>query len=200
MKKLFFLFLTLTVLSCGKDDGPQFRTDVNMYFYGKTSLDARGSVSWGEGMSLRDSVLFVAKYAFWSMGRGDDAPDGWARGFAPEQRDTINCRLGYPATDVIMPPIGLSTVFTHNYHDLVIVVKVQDGVVLHPNSIKICNENQLDTVAYIPNSVFRNAGQEIAKAYEEEDYEKCYELFDKAYVYIPITGEKWRALKAAGIE
>lgn len=57
-----------------------------------------------------------------------------------------------------------------------------------------------DTLGYIPNRILKKAQQDIQEAYASGDFETCYRLFDTAFVFIPITGERWRALKEAGIE
>lgn len=59
---------------------------------------------------------------------------------------------------------------------------------------------RLDTLGYVPNRILKKAQQDIQDAYAKKDFATCYNLFDTAFVFIPITGEKWRALKEAGIE
>ncbi len=59
---------------------------------------------------------------------------------------------------------------------------------------------RFDTLGYIPNRILKKAQQDIQDAYAKKDFATCYNLFDTAFVFIPITGEKWRALKEAGIE
>ena len=58
----------------------------------------------------------------------------------------------------------------------------------------------LDTLGYIPNSILKKAQQDIQVAYTKQDFETCYSLFDTAFRFYPITGEKWRALKESGVE
>ena len=53
-----------------------------------------------------------------------------------------------------------------------------------------------DTIAYVPNKVVRAAEDEIHAAFNSQDYDKCLQLFETAYVFQPITGAQWRALKA----
>lgn len=56
----------------------------------------------------------------------------------------------------------------------------------------------VDTIAYLPNSVMREAEQRIKAAYDGEDYTTCYRLFEDAFIFYPITGAEWLELKAAG--
>lgn len=53
-----------------------------------------------------------------------------------------------------------------------------------------------DTIGYIPNRVVDQAEAAIHTAFEAEDYDECMRLFEQAYIFIPITGAEWRALKA----
>ena len=52
-----------------------------------------------------------------------------------------------------------------------------------------------DTIAYIPNSVMREAQGRIEKAYNEGNYTEVYKLFNETFRFRPITGKKWRELK-----
>lgn len=63
-----------------------------------------------------------------------------------------------------------------------------------------CKNMGRDTIAYIPNTILREAEKNIKEAYAQGDYETCYKLFDTALSFYPITGAEWRALKAQGIE
>ena len=56
-----------------------------------------------------------------------------------------------------------------------------------------------DTIAYIPNAVMREAQGRIEKAYNEGNYTEVYKLFHETFRFRPITGKKWRELKAQGL-
>lgn len=56
-----------------------------------------------------------------------------------------------------------------------------------------------DTIAYIPNAVMREAQGRIEKAYNEGNYTEVYKLFNETFRFRPITGKKWRELKAQGL-
>ena len=106
------------------------------------------------------------------------------RSFADEQRDTISepPRLLMWATDIIMLDGELQTGWIEAV-DIVFVRCLDDDCQIR------------DTIAYIPNSVLRSTEQAIREAYEAQDIEACYDIFDNAYRFTPITGEEWRALK-----
>lgn len=56
-----------------------------------------------------------------------------------------------------------------------------------------------DTIAYIPNAVMREAQVKIEKAFNDSNYTEVYKLFNETFRFRPITGKKWRELKAQGL-
>lgn len=56
-----------------------------------------------------------------------------------------------------------------------------------------------DTIAYIPNAVMREAQGKIEKAFNDSNYTEVYRLFHETFRFRPITGQKWRELKAQGL-
>lgn len=113
--------------------------------------------------------------------------DPWARGFSEPQRDTITPMLKMWGTDIID--------FDGNYRAKFIE---SENCILQ----RIINADKpnmvIDTIAYIPNSTLRSAEARIKEAFAREDYTTCYQVFDSAFVFIPINGAEWEALKAAG--
>jgi len=57
--------------------------------------------------------------------------------------------------------------------------------------------DQIDTVAYIPNAVIRAAEVDVKAAFEAQSYDSVYVLFNEAFTFLPVTGPEWRAIKAA---
>lgn len=55
-------------------------------------------------------------------------------------------------------------------------------------------------IAYIPQATIKEAWAKIQEAYNAEDYDKVYELFQTAYTAIPCTTKQWEALKAKGLQ
>jgi hypothetical protein len=114
----------------------------------------------------------------------------WTRTFISEQRDTVSAtpKLLMWATDVITLDGNLQTDW----------IKAKDVVFvrsLTPNDI----HHNLDTIAYIPNSVLRSAETAIKAAYTAKDIDACFTLFNTAYTFTPITGAEWRELKRQGL-
>jgi hypothetical protein len=68
-------------------------------------------------------------------------------------------------------------------------------------AIEIFRANDdIDTIAYIPNIYIREAEAIVKKAYAEKDYKTVYEVFHDAFKFIPITGAEYRALKEKGLQ
>ena len=109
----------------------------------------------------------------------------WDRGFAPLQRDTAIPCLKMWGSDIIDQE-GL-------YHTK--FIESSDCILIHIYHSDLPDQ-RIDTIAYIPNSVLSNAKDKIRAAFDAQNYTKCYALFDSAFVFIPITGEEWRELKA----
>lgn len=111
---------------------------------------------------------------------GNQAVD---RGFHTMQRDTISdppCLMMY-GTDIITQ-LGEYTPEFIEGEDCVLV--------------RVVN-NERDTIAYIPNNVMRTAESQIKIAYDAQDYEEVYRIFNEAFTFLPVTGPEWRAIKAA---
>jgi len=111
---------------------------------------------------------------------GNQAVD---RGFHAMQRDTISdppCLMMY-GTDIITQ-LGEYTPEFIEGEDCVLVRVV---------------DNERDTIAYIPNNVMRTAESQIKIAYDAQDYEEVYRIFNEAFTFLPVTGPEWRAIKAA---
>ncbi len=109
-------------------------------------------------------------------------------GFAENQRDTIN------------PKFIFWTDFVINYQDTTLYPTILDGynMVFRRDTNATIQITKYDTIAYIPNRVIRETGLKIKEAFGRGEYDECYRIFDSAYVFVPITGAEWRALKAEG--
>ena len=53
-------------------------------------------------------------------------------------------------------------------------------------------------IGYIPQRVFREAWEEVKKAFDAKDYDRVYKLFQETYTAYPCTTEEWQKLKAEG--
>lgn len=211
---------SLVLASCkGKEASFRLDPESKISVKGVKSLDNVKALAADDegiaGTGLTDSLEYITKYAWEcyvlpTLGVDAGLPASRAFGFYEDDyylfRDLENNKLLFAGWDVI--PSGGEDLgdFVVSYEDIVITVGVwPDGKAIMPlGGWPIPKEEYekvtFDTVAYIPNSVVRAARAKITEAFEAQDYEACYRLFDEAYVFIPTTGERWRAMKEAGIE
>lgn len=203
MKQIFILLVVLAVIaSCSKDDKQKLDPLIKV-----TGVSRLPQLRSGE---INDSLAFITRYAWkWSafskkynqsvkraFGLGGD--DMWL-----SQRDTLNNKLLLLDVDVIME--GELGGFVVDHSDVVLLGVKQPGEdkLIHPKdqgSVGDMAKLIDDTIGYIPNRVILDAREKITKAFNAGDYIECQRLFNEAYVFIPTTGAKWRAMKAAGIE
>ena len=104
------------------------------------------------------------------------------RGFGDNMRDTISEK---PAllmfSEDILDDRGLDKSFLKAYD---VIVQNKKG----------------DTIAYVPNSILREAEQKIVRAYADSNYNEVYRIFkEEAYKFIPTTGKQYRKLKEQGL-
>ena len=78
---------------------------------------------------------------------------------------------------------------------------VPDFIYAYDCVIEIFRSNRdIDTIAYIPNSVLKNARIDIISALEAKDTASVYTIFNKAFTFIPITGPEYRELKRQNLQ
>lgn len=208
MKNIIILSIISFVLiltGCKKDDaGAPTRLAIN----GAKSL--RNSRSTSDLARLN----WIAKHVWEVTGTG------FAGGFNYQpkdhpyvQRDTINGKLFFFGDDAIgginADKDGLGRFLSLASNQVFIVVCDSEGNVrgdwsetdaaFLDNALNRPEVKQtIDTVAYIPNAVIEKTRREVLEALKAGDNQRCYELFDKAIVFIPITGAEYRELEARG--
>ena len=95
------------------------------------------------------------------------------------QRDTVNNKLLMYSTDVI----SIDGELMNTKYDF---INVQSAYIVDSNEV---------VIAYIPSAVLRKAHDDIIEAYNRNDYDAVYKLFNDAYEAIPITQAE-RAMSA----
>ena len=190
MKKSLLLLLLITAfVSCSDDKTTT--TDFKIDPSATISIKPATGVKMRSANSTHLTAIEIVKQTSLICLR-DTIGETWTRTFIPNQRDTISStpKLLMWATDVISITGDLQTGFLGNFLQARDVVFVRS---LTPNDI----HRNLDTIAYIPNSILREAETEIISAYTAKNIDSCYNIFNTSYTFIPITGEEWRALKAS---
>lgn len=77
---------------------------------------------------------------------------------------------------------------------------VPDYIYMRDCAIEIFRSNtDIDTIAYIPNAVVKDAQVRIKAALEAQDTTAVYAIFNDAFKFIPITGPEYKELKRQGL-
>lgn len=153
--------------------------------------DAKISLRPAQGVKAENPNHLTAKEIveqatdIWFWNYSITTANALGRGFAPSQRDLVNFRLLMWGTDIISREGKYISEF----------IESEDVILTKEHS----DFNGMDTIGYIPNAVLRTAQPLIKMAHSAGDYAKCYELFDKAFTFIPITGAEWLELKRQGL-
>lgn len=180
MKKLLFLALVaLSIVSCkGTDEPKAFQIKATDMISIKPASGVTLKVKSQKSTTHLSALEIVKQTDIISTPQ-------FGRSFIKDQRDTVSItpKLLMWATDIITLDGNLQTDWIQTY-DVVFV------------RYTLPNWQGLDTIAYIPNSVLRTTETAIKAAYIAKDIESCYNLFNTAYTFTPITGAEWRALKA----
>lgn len=212
MKNLCFavILISLCLASCSKDN-KGIRRDSKILIQGvasdtKTHADSGTPI---RGTDITDSVEFAVKYViaidFLSLD-GESKKQSTTFGLTEELynrfRDITNNRLIYQGVQVVSSIGTLGSFVTDCKEAVLIAYNDRDGNIIHPLQFEGHPDfgQYCDTIGYIPKAVLTRARNEITAAFDREDYDECYRLFNELFIFKPTTGEKWRALKAAGIE
>ena len=178
MKKLLIVLVVL-LASCQKEPIPQ-KWDSNKM------ISLNGKVMTKSVMSIDNIVANTTTQI--SFYNDLLSPYNSVRGFSAAQRDTANHRLLMWGTDIIDQQ-------GNYYTDFIEARDIVFRVNLHQVGTPLW-----DTVAYIPNSVIQAAKARIKSNFDAKNYTAVYAAFDSAFVFYPITGSEWIALKKINMQ
>lgn len=179
MKQLVICAVALVAVAltaCQKDKKGQLDPDAMISLRPAQGVKADNP----EHLSALEIVKQATEFSGWNLNINDREPIGI--GFADIQRDFSTPKLLMWGTSIISMRGEYVPAFIES-----------TDVVLTRGSY---DDKTADTIAYISNQVMQDAQKIIKAAYDAGDYATCYAEFDKAFTFIPITGEEWRALKA----
>lgn len=182
MKKVLFLTLaviTLLASCCKTKDQPNILKGVTLNINVKESLRSEKNQKLFTPREIVEKTFVMEFFA-----TEDNVLS--TRGFSDAQRDYVNNRLKMWASDIIRERDGVIELQTY-------FLTARDVTLLQG-----INEDRSDTIAYIPNAVLEKAYKEIKEAFDKEEYQKVYDLFETAYTAIPTTGEIYKQLKKEG--
>ena len=195
MKRTLFYLAALMVAftSCSKEDNPTptkepFKISITdmVYITEQTNTTKAASTEHLTGLEIVKQTREIQFQNTPSWNGGEIV--NWGRGFQENQRDLTSepPKLMMYATDVITESLTLQEDFISATN--VVLVRYIDE-----------DFRKQDTIAYIPNATLREAETRIRAAFAAKDMEACYEIFNEAYKFVPITGEEWLALKEQGL-
>ena len=200
MKKLLFFLLALPLLAaCGGEDVPTPKTskgeirpfelvriEADKGVKLRATADEAGLLSALEIVRQGDRMRGTAYMFNYAVEDGKfvkkwEFVENAERGFGDHQRDTISevPALTMFSTDILSEEGELRPTFIHG----------RDWIILSPYN---------DTIAYVPNSILRQAEKDINAAYADSNFNRIYELFHTAFKFRPVTGKIYRELKARG--
>lgn len=208
MQQIFIIVLLCSLFfSCSKDEPS--RIDRNK------TINIRGDIARTKSMTFQDSNRRVVEYSFEIMHNGEGfLSSGIFLGTGVNyttpsgvRRDLENDRFIFSGGHVMytleaFPDDVLLGDFITNAYNVLFIAALDTTSQLIDLREELWIERFFcrDTVGYIPNAILRKAQQEIITNFNAGNYERCYQLFDTAFVFRPTTGAKWLELKAKGIE
>lgn len=168
----FLILLCLVAVStafasCGK---------VNKWSERTIDINVRENVTTKADEHLTPAQIVRKAYSL-DMSNGINAFH-MRRGWAEQQRDTVNNKLLMYSTDVI----SIDGELMNTKYDF---INVQSAYIVDSNEV---------VIAYIPSAVLRKAHDDIIEAYNRNDYDAVYKLFNDAYEAIPITQAEYGCL------
>ena len=205
MKKIFLLLFVAAVafIACSKDDNSSAYDALRPV----PIRAAASSRAYIHGNLLSGKQVVQQTWCMKGMYPDGTPTQGGGKGFSAEMRDTVNPALKLLMKDVIFTVYKnekprLETFFL-TLRDVVFErpIHIENGDTVFCGYDKeyngtILHTTIVDTIAYVPNAQLEAAEKLVRAAYERGEYDRCYQILEKAYTFIPITGAQWRKLKA----
>lgn len=179
MKKILFLLVGLLLISCNPEDVPETKgkLDPNAMIVIKPAkgVQLRSTVTGLTALEVVENATGIKWQSHWFDNRYYDDAKNIGRGFRPDQRDFDIPALKMLGIDIIAFDYDIdNTLYHYFFKDFIYGFNV---VITDINS---------DTIAYVPNEVINTARPLIESAYENEDYDEVYRLFNEAFTFLPI--------------
>lgn len=173
MKKILFLLLVMIAFgSCDPKDIPEVdkgKFDPNAYILIRpaTGVQTRSAITGLTALEVVQQAHAIRWQSYWFGNTEWDDVKNIARGFPDQYKDYSKPALLMLGTDIIAQG-------GEYYRDFIFGFNV------------FITNSELDTIAYIPDSVINNARPLIEAAYADSNYTEVYKLFNEAFTFIPI--------------
>lgn len=207
MKNILIIAIASLLFSCNDKDEPNVipppdnPTDTIDKINPAAVLSVRIDKEMGT-KSLTYDARFITLYAwdYTLSGLTKDVPgyDMYWR-----NRDTVENKITFMGWDVIAPEMDSTYTLGPfiSSEDIILRIAIDSShIPVSPLDGDLRSIVDYDTVSYIPNTVMRKNQKVLDSLFNAKDYQSCYQMFDTAYHFIPITGAEWRKLKEEGIE
>lgn len=173
MKKLLFILSVLCFFACTEEKEPQlFKLDPNAKIVlqpAKTvSAQSRVIRKGYNGLQVVEEAVNIKWTSYWFDNRHYDTPKIIARTFIESLKDYNKPALLMWGTDIITQEGEFLKDFIYGYNVVI-------------------TDNHNDTIACVPDSVINNARPLIENAYNNNDYETVYRLFNEAFTFYPYS-------------
>ena len=210
MKKTLLFILTMmavALMGCDKKDVPKLRLDPNATIKLRPAAGVKLRAANPGHLTALEIVEQTYSMEWMNVSLNPDAPLG--RGFSENQRDYESPMLKMWGTDIIAQDGRYEPAFIEGTDVILkrLILIRKDGdktitLVANPYTTifdEIVRPDDIvkdDTIAYVSNKTIEQARNAIKTAYDAGDYDDVYKMFDNAFVFHPITGEEYKALKS----
>lgn len=168
MKKIIFILIAVLALTaCDKKKDVPKLLDPNATITIKPAKNTRALIEGKTALEIVQQCASMKLKSMWFDNKLSESPVIGSYTFHERQKDYTIPALKMLASDVILYG-ELSMDFIEAY------------------DVFLVERGKGDTIAYIPNEVLLEAKTKIVKAYNDENYEEVYRLFDEAYVFYPM--------------
>ena len=207
MKKLYVVLLALgagVLAGCKKENkGPLDPSAMLALNAPKETQANEAATKAADGEQQRltpRQVIERATELFFYYRDSDKSSQPGQNAIGDERRDFTNNRILLYNSFVIDHLGRLNTNFLDGSDFLLVEGREFDGNSFPPGHPYFGMDITVDTVAYIPSRIIKEASAKIKAAYAQGDYAACYKLFEEAYVFYPITGRALKELQERGEE
>lgn len=173
MKKILFLLICLSLLSCDpQKDLPnmkgEFDPNAMIVLRPAKGVQIRSIITGLTAFEIVQQAVNIEWESHWFGNVYYDDAKFIGRSFPEPQKDYQTPALLMWGTDIIAQHGEFYKDFIYGYN------------------VYITTGTGRDTIAYVPDSVINNARPLIEAAYADENYTEVYRLFNEAFTFLPI--------------
>lgn len=181
MKKILLILSVILLAACGKDPLPD---EPDMFWNPDAMVTIREAptkdlIPGLSAMEIVENGINIKYTSHYANSVYMEQPRYMFRTFGEGQKDFDIPALLMFGTDIIAHDYDENNnPYTYLYRDFI-----------YAYDVYITNWDN-DTIACIPDEVLVNARTLIEEAYNNNDYEEVYRLFDEAFTFVPIEPKK----------